>query len=327
MPADFGKNQMVADTLDMYLRQDKPRFAILLQGKWGSGKTWFIRNYINNRNNENQPFCYVSLFGIEQLIEIDRQIIARCNSTLSKAVGLSRLAGSLIEKCYPVINSENIGKIGDILTKWCKIPDNLVLVLDDLERTSISMELIFGYVSSMLDEVGIKVILLCEPEHIPKKEKETFSRFKEKIIGTNIAISPDIETVFDSQIKYIDNPQIKKIFKNNKDTLLQDFTLSKSNNLRNLKRIIYEFLMCYEVINDEMKNSEFFLAHILHILFIFSIEINKGLKRDESLEIMTKIYIYYNYPHRYTNIYAVPNGWQWYAPLSRDFFEKFFITV
>lgn len=323
MTANFGKNQGVANTLDTYLQQDKPRFAILLQGKWGSGKTWFIREYIKYNGNDAQQFCYMSLFGIEQLKEIDSKIIACCSSHLSKAVGLSRLAGAIIERCYPVIKEGDIEKIGEFLKKLCKIPDNLVLVLDDLERSSIPLELVVGYVSNMLDELGIKVILLCDPEQFSKDE-ETFLRFKEKIIGTSIAISPDIETVFDFQIKYIKNPQIKNIFHENKDILVNDYLHSKSNNLRNIKRIIYEFLMCYEAMSDEMKNNKFFLAKFLHILFVFSIEINKGRPKDEFLKKMIKIYVYYEYPHLYSDIDEAPGGSQWYAPISRNFIEKFF---
>lgn len=199
MGANFGKNQKVADTLDAYLQLDKPRFAVLLQGKWGSGKTWFIRNYIDKRKNENQPFCYVSLFGIEQLIEIDSQIIACCNPILSKAEGVSRFAGRIIERLNPAIKGDDIEKFAKFLKKWCKIRGNLVLVLDDLERASIQIELVLGYVSNMLDEVGIKVILLCDSEQFSKDE-EKFLRFKEKVVGNSIAIEPDVETVFDIQV-------------------------------------------------------------------------------------------------------------------------------
>ena len=162
MTTNFGKNQGVANTLDTYLQQDKPRFSILLQGKWGSGKTWFIRNYIDSKKDKKYKYCYVSLFDIEHLKEIDSQILAYCNPILSKAEGAGRFAGGIIERCIPLIKDTDVKDLGKLLTKFCKIPKNLVLVLDDLERTLIPMELVLGYVSNMLDEVGIKVILLCD---------------------------------------------------------------------------------------------------------------------------------------------------------------------
>lgn len=324
MTANFGKNQDVANTLDTYLLQEKPRFAILLQGKWGSGKTWFIRSFIDCKKDKKHKYCYVSLFDIEQLKEIDSQILAYCNPILSKAEGAGRFAGGIIERCIPLIKDTHIKDLGKLLTKFCKIPKNLVLVLDDFERTLIPVELVLGYVSNMLDEVGIKVILLCDQEQIPKERKEIFLRFKEKVVGSSIAIEPDIKTVFDTQIDSIPNSEIKKVFQNNQSSLIDDFKNSKSENLRNIKRIIYEFTLCYEKMTEEMQKDTAFLAHFLHTLFIFSIEVNKGLSIDEFAANFTRIGTYYDLPQEYEDISSVPIGTLWKAPIRSKFIEKFF---
>lgn len=323
MTASFGKNQGVANTLDTYLQQDKPRFAILLQGKWGSGKTWFIRNYIEKNKSGRYQFCYVSLFGINQLKEIDSQIIACCNPNLSKAAGLTRLAGAIIERCNPIIKGNDIEKIGEFVKKLCKISENLVLILDDLERSSVSLELVLGYVSTMLDEVGIKVILLCDPKQI-SDENEKFLRFKEKIVGSSIAVQPDAKAVIDFQVESIGNLEIKRIFSDNKSSLLRDFNSSKTYNLRNVKRIIYEFSICHKNMTAEMKKNKSYLADFLHTLFIFSIEINRGLSIDEYHQKKTKIYTYYEFPQHYSDISQVPKSTKWDAPIPSEFLEKFF---
>lgn len=322
MGATFGKNQKVADTLDAYLQLEKPQFAVLLQGKWGSGKTWFIRNYIDKRKNENQPFCYVSLFGIEQLIEIDSQIIACCNPILSKAEGVSRFAGRIIERLNPAIKGDDIEKFAKFLKKWCKIHGNLVLVLDDLERASIQIELVLGYVSNMLDEVGIKVILLCDPEQF-SENKETFLRFKEKVVGNSIAIAPDIETVFDFQVA-AQKGSIKRIFEANRTRLLKDFYVSETNNLRHIKRIIYQFSMCYNQMPPEMQTNEAYLSEFLHILFIFSMQIYKGLPREDFSKQKVKIFTRYEFPQHYSSIESVSPSAQWLTSISSEFIEKFF---
>lgn len=183
MTVKFGKNQGVANALDNYLQQDKPQFAILIDGKWGSGKTWFIRNYIKQKSGFDHYFCYVSLFDIENLKEIDNRIIATCNPILSKAEIVGRFAGSILEKYNPFIKFDDLRNLDSWLKQLYKIPENLVLVLDDLERTKISLELILGYVNNMLDQVGVKVILLCAQEQILKKEekeKKIFYALKKK---------------------------------------------------------------------------------------------------------------------------------------------------
>ena len=93
MESVFGKNQSVADALDAYLQLERPQFAALIDSPWGSGKTWFIRKYFEekrkkmdslaereiNKNKEKPVFCYVSLFDISDAKEIDSSIIAQAN--------------------------------------------------------------------------------------------------------------------------------------------------------------------------------------------------------------------------------------------------------
>lgn len=92
---DFGKNQSVADALDAYLELERPKFAALIDSPWGSGKTWFIRKYFEEKKKEidsrsvpekkaeqdkcEPVFCYVSLFDIADAKDIDTSIIAQAN--------------------------------------------------------------------------------------------------------------------------------------------------------------------------------------------------------------------------------------------------------
>ena len=43
----FGNNQHIADFLEVYLNAaNKPDYAVLITGDWGSGKTHFIKKYL-----------------------------------------------------------------------------------------------------------------------------------------------------------------------------------------------------------------------------------------------------------------------------------------
>lgn len=109
---------------------------------------------------------------------------------------------------------------------------------------------------------------------------------------------PDIEIVLDSELEVITDANIKKIFQDNKVSLLKDFDLSQTNNLRNMKKVIYDFSMIYRHMTVEMQNNSEYLAKFLHALYISSVEINKGLSIEE-YEIRKKD-IYVN--HRYTSV-------------------------
>lgn len=63
-----------------YLKSDTSEYALLLNGKWGSGKTYFWKNVIEKHlgselEGENQ-IVYISLYGISSVREIETKILS-----------------------------------------------------------------------------------------------------------------------------------------------------------------------------------------------------------------------------------------------------------
>ena len=61
------KNNEIKDIIIDYLKNDKSNQAILIDGEWGSGKTFFIKENIISEIKEkltDVPVYYVSLYGI-----------------------------------------------------------------------------------------------------------------------------------------------------------------------------------------------------------------------------------------------------------------------
>lgn len=52
-----------------------PEYALLISGKWGTGKTFFIKNYLEKEPHESIKFIKISLFGIKSVDEIHKKII------------------------------------------------------------------------------------------------------------------------------------------------------------------------------------------------------------------------------------------------------------
>ena len=48
-----------------------PGFAVLLKGKWGSGKTWFINKFCEKLKRNDRKYLYVSLYGMTTFSEIE----------------------------------------------------------------------------------------------------------------------------------------------------------------------------------------------------------------------------------------------------------------
>ena len=127
-----------------------PHFAIFIKGEWGCGKTHFIKRIIQQYNEETETIkkseiMYISLFGIGKTIEIDDLIFWQSHPILSsKAVKVSAKILSLALKFFTNAEKEdmqadNFGISG--------LQSKKLIIVDDVERTSLSPSQIFGYFS------------------------------------------------------------------------------------------------------------------------------------------------------------------------------------
>ena len=80
-------NNQIFDFLNEYAKLPSPQSAVLLRGKWGCGKTYFVKNWLaefdksnklpaNENSIELKPI-YVSLFGMREISDI-KSAIDRC---------------------------------------------------------------------------------------------------------------------------------------------------------------------------------------------------------------------------------------------------------
>ena len=94
-------NQHIVSYLSDYLSIDWPKFAVMLKGPWGCGKTWFIREIIKEieATNKKKTILYISLFGLKSTGQIDRAVLKAMYPYLDhtlKALGPVRKAKSAV---------------------------------------------------------------------------------------------------------------------------------------------------------------------------------------------------------------------------------------
>ena len=66
-------NKHIETYLDQYLNIEKPDYAVMIKGEWGCGKTYFIKKYIETK--QDKTICYISLNGIKQCNDVIPQIL------------------------------------------------------------------------------------------------------------------------------------------------------------------------------------------------------------------------------------------------------------
>lgn len=285
---DFGDNKYAVDTLNAFLKFKNPKFAVLITGKWGCGKTWFIREYIkyayhlfseiNEFSIQSLKFCYVSLFGLTTLTEIDSAIFKSFHPFLGSDI--CGQVGEFIVDKLPMavsipINKKDIKKAGNFIKslsiKQCR---DIVLILDDFERCKIDKHILLGYINNQIDEYNAKVIIIANAEKIEDKDK--FIIAKEKVIGQTITITPNIKQVFSYYIDTLQESEVKKILKANINLLEEIFINSNSHNLRHITKLIFEFSRLYSCINEKYKEYPDFINNILISSFVMSIETHEN---------------------------------------------------
>lgn len=254
-------NKELSQYLDNYVVADKecPEFAVGIYGDWGIGKTFFIQEWLEYHSISH---CYLSLFGISSTDDIEKAIFKTehpvlsspaLQATLEVASVLTQNNG-LSEKFPPLLNALNgeLQKLNDNIPQYA---ENLskknnssrpLLVFDDIERTSLPYQLLFGYLSMLLQSRHYKIILLYNRDKLAniyeeqQKDLDTnntlhqsFHDLLQKAVGVELSFKGDfedaLETIFAQQPKLLNSKLFKEILSKN------------GNNLRQVKQALWRF--------------------------------------------------------------------------------------
>lgn len=170
----------ILNVLNNYIENPKMQYAILIDGDWGSGKTYFIKH---NFVKDNKNIVYISLNGIKNREEIDKKIYYKIiennipnNITKSKGIKLFKQTGGAI---FSITNEliKNVFKIdisgikningSEIISLFKNISD-YILVFDDLERCEMPINEILGYINDYVEHRNVKCIIVANEQEINK---------------------------------------------------------------------------------------------------------------------------------------------------------------
>lgn len=190
---DMTKDQIVGETL-RYLLDKSYNYAILIDGEWGCGKTYFVQKIltpeIEKRENKSEvprKVKYVSLYGCKNIQDIQENIMLgfldEAKETISNKVKYSEISKN--KKVSEVGNnlyssSKKIialfvdkfvpkEKAFDITLDWLEI-NSYIFIFDDIERCDCPLNEVFGFINGLVEHEGVKVILVANEKEISVKE-------------------------------------------------------------------------------------------------------------------------------------------------------------
>ncbi|NUJ06925.1 P-loop NTPase fold protein [Bacillus paranthracis] len=176
----------VVDSILNYVQKENTNYAILLNGEWGSGKTYFWENVLKDKienvelNGKKQKTIYVSLYGITSIEEINKRIVLDNilkKSEFNQKVSESKWGGKLTELAkmtVGVVKSFEIPVLTQVLDTSVNYENLLdftdtVLCFDDLERANLGITDILGYINNFVEHDGVKAIIISNENEISGK--------------------------------------------------------------------------------------------------------------------------------------------------------------
>ena len=288
-------NKHIEKYLNYYLDSNfNPGFAVLLQGKWGCGKTWFIKQFIEQNSDRIKPrkFIYISLYGISSISEIEDQIFQQLHPILSSKT--MALAGKILKgfaRASLKINLDDDDKCEGSFNAQLpdfKIPDYLkntsesILIFDDLERCAISLTQLLGYINSFIEHQELKVIIIANEEELRcieknnNQEKKLYGKIKEKLIGKTFQVEHDFNQAFSDFVYRIKQKETQQFLTQNKDKILNIFNTANYHNLRHLKQCMWDFERFLQSIPKKYRKNTDMMTDLLLHFFIFSFEIKSS---------------------------------------------------
>ena len=178
-------DELVESILD-YIRKPYTDHAVMINGEWGSGKTYFWNNKVRSKiesteiNGKRYRTIYMSLYGISNLDDISKKIFMEMNPNINKSIKKildSRNMSSIPEYVKTGIDMANSFGImqGNEKVDFAKFfeMDDKVLCFDDLERANVDVIDVLGYINNFVEHDHIKTIIICNEKELSKKLKST----------------------------------------------------------------------------------------------------------------------------------------------------------
>lgn len=310
------KEKIVSIITD-YLNREETDYALMINGAWGSGKTFFIKNTLkkdiekidyswngnkkswiwwknnyfkNNNIGENRKYkqVYVSLYGLSSIDEIKERIfyatypsykwVEFISSKISLALDGIPNSIPISKPIKGIKGLFNKNDVEKLKDKFTTYNDK-ILFFDDLERID-------------QEKIDIKAVLgyinfLAEHEHykivvIANSEvlDEKYKQFQEKTIRFVCNYTPNFAEVFDDISKRYEG-DYKQFIVEQKQSIVDVFRVGECDNIRTLIFITDLYQKIFEEVNKIGKDCSSEINRDLLLPFtIISIESKNGYSKD-----------------------------------------------
>jgi hypothetical protein len=264
----------ISEAINAYLDRDNTKYAIMLDGAWGVGKTHFIVNSLIPSRSTDQ-FTYVSLYGLKTLDEIETQIRS---SSLYVPIVIEKDSWQKIDK--KVVGEDYVLSSPQEITTTHQIRESRqsrVICFDDLERWYGDIEVCLSYVNRLVEHQDQKCILIGNLDAMSEKANHAFSNAREKTIQYIYRYDSNYHTILNISLDLVDYGNqvsrkfLRSIVKNNYSSLERLLEQISVRNIRIINEVFQLFEYIYRHNSKQFKRSP--NLAFTYLMALFSVRI------------------------------------------------------
>lgn len=193
----LDNREKIIKSVKVYIDENMSDYAVMINGAWGSGKTYFVKNELIPELEQDKPVIYISLFGIKTIDDLvnvmslhilniysnergqkrtnlngnsSGQIISRNISSTSK---VATTLMSLVSKGLKLVPKGEDTKafVSDLQKNSIKF-NRYIFIFDDFERSIIDKIELLGFFDELVEQNNAKVIIVCNESKITNAREE-----------------------------------------------------------------------------------------------------------------------------------------------------------
>lgn len=196
------KMEKLIDVIVNYVADERKSQAILLDGEWGCGKTFFVKEHLLpalNKRIKAAQIYEISLYGISNIEKIQEMIYAQwLEKHIDKLTGKIGTVGRVLNKGVaifgkPVVSFlENKLEVEDAIEKMVaamaddgKQGNHNIIIFDDVERCRVDIIELMGFLNNLSENNGFKLILVANEKEISRIDNPTDEALKYLVVMKN----------------------------------------------------------------------------------------------------------------------------------------------
>lgn len=298
--------------------ESSDQFAVMVDGPWGAGKTYFIKNTVIPTIRLQHKVIYFSVYGYESLSKLKVDLInnlfiaslgkglddtdsrSKISDIASLTKGVMNLVGDKLAPFKALTDTAEKIVINKQLLEQGQ-DSSSVLIIDDLERISRKFhtsDLLGFLLTDIIENYGYRVIVVGNTQEIREDEANEFKLTREKAVSRIFPFSYDLENI---QNEFFLNSDIE-FLRDNSEWLIGIFAEfanrdDKQLNLRTLEFILNTFSMVDNSLNRYLAthpNEKMYRTQIERSvfanLFVIANEYREGNLNRESLRSIDALF-------------------------------------